>query len=233
MKTVYGVYTLKPRSQVSQVSGKETEKMNRKTKLATIIAGISIIALVGGWGWINLQARSSEPAESHAEEISVVQHFSYIGLTDKETINQADAIFLGKIANISPTRWNQDSGELWDDGLLIHEIEFEVIQPIVDTVGLDNRATITMLGNSPLDENAGHDLDFKVGEQAVVFVRETDLAWREGGSRRILEFIGDPIDAYYRQRGNGLYQGRPGKAPVSLEELTARIEQERSTLQQP
>jgi hypothetical protein len=210
--------------------------MNKKTKLVAAIVVIFTLTLIA-----KLAEAPTKPSITELEpmplalndltELTVVQDFTYIKFSDTETIDRADAIFLGKVVSISPTRWNQDSGAPWNDGLLIHEIEFEVIRPIVDTIGLGEQATITMLGNSPLDGYAENN--FEIGSQAVIFVRQTDLAWREGGSRPISQLVGDPVDAYYLQRNDGLYQGRPGKAAQSFNEIVNQVRQKRPTLVQP
>jgi hypothetical protein len=145
-------------------------------------------------------------------------------------IDQAAIVFVGKVTSISPTQWNQDSGEAWADGLLLHYIELEVLEPIVDSIGLDKRVTITVLGNSPLDGQADHAL--KEGDQAVVFARQTELAWRNG-RRSIFQLLGVPSDAHFILRDDGLYHGRWNEEPVSFEQLLNRIAQRRETLVQP
>lgn len=180
--------------------------------------------------------------------IIIEQESSYMSLTREEMIDQAAVIFVGKVVNISPTRWNQDSGEPWYDeatgsGLQLHYIELEVLQPIVDTIGLDKRVTITALGASPVDGQAdkegdevitqsGPDHDLKVGNEAVIFAIQTDLAWRDG-TRPILELMGVPRDAHFIRGDDGQYHGRPNEKPVSLEELINRVAQRRETLVQP
>ncbi len=162
--------------------------------------------------------------------IVIDQDFSYLYVSKQDMMKQADVIFLGKVTSISPTRWNQDSGEPWKNdpndpnqgaATTIHTIEFEVQRKIIDTIGLGGNVTLTVLGDSPLDGEADHDLE--TGETVVVYARKTDLAWREGGKKPILEFIGEPRESYAVQGEDGLFYGRPDEAPVSLEQLLQQI----------
>jgi hypothetical protein len=78
----------------------------------------------------------------------------------------------------------------------------------------------------------GPDHDLKVGDEAVIFAIQTDLAWRDG-TRPILELIGSPTDAHFIRGDDGLYHGRPNEKPVSLKELITQVAQRRQTLVQP
>lgn len=198
--------------------------MNTKVKsfLGLMIIGL-IFALILVYSFSRL---SKTPQDS--SEVFIDQDFSYVYLDEDEAIDHAEAIFLGQVANVSPTRWNQDSGRAWNRGLQIHTVEVDVIESIVDEVGLGDRATITILGESPLTGEADHNLS--PGDRAILFIRQTDLAWREGGTRPILELVSAPTDSYYKQREDGLFDGRPGSAPISLKALTGQIAQRRSTI---
>lgn len=208
-------------------------------KLKLMLIGTLIIGLITGLTLVGLKVSRGEqtqnPAESAYSNIVIDQQASYISLSREEMIEQADIIFLGRVVNISPTRWNQDSGEPWYDnvigsGLQLHYIEFEVLQPIVDTLGLKQQVTITALGASPLEGQADHSL--QVGNEALVFAVETDLVWRDG-TRPILELAGAPEDAHFIRGQDGLYYGRWTDRPVSLDELVGQIAQRRETLVQP
>ena len=214
--------------------------------LKLMLVGAVVVGLISGLAFVALAPRSQGQEENTPSNITIVQHSSYIELTREEMIDQADIIFLGKVVNISPTRWNQDSGKPWYDeggdvGLQLHHIEFEVLRPIVGNFGLDKRVTITALGSSPLDSHqegeqaiiqGGPDHDLKLGDETVIFVRQTDLAWRDG-TRSILELMGNPADAHLIRGDDGLYHGRWTEGPVSLDELINRIAQRRETLVQP
>jgi len=157
-------------------------------------------------------------------------------------IDQADIIFLGKVISVSPTRWNQDSGEMWvqtDPGnvdntpLQLHYVELEVLRPIAARIGLDQRVNIIVVGSNPLDEYADPNVHgLREGVQAVTFVRQTQLTWREGRPT-VLMFMGCPSDAHYILADDGLYHGRWNEQPVSLEELLKRIAQQREIVAQP
>jgi hypothetical protein len=181
-------------------------------------------------------APRQEPEAATPSDVRVEQLSSYIRISREEMIDESDAIFLGKVVGISPTRWNQDSGEEWYDsvsgsGLQLHTIEFEVLEPIVDTIGLGQPVTITVLGSSPLEGSADHDL--KVDDQAVIFARAGEIAWRGGTMRPVWLLTGAPSDSHLILGDNGLYAGRWNEGPVSLEQLISRIAQRRDTLVQP
>lgn len=177
-----------------------------------------------------------EPEAATASDATVEHLFSYALISREEMIDESDVIFLGKVVSISRTRWNQDSGEEWYDsesgsGLQLHTIGFEVLKPIVDTIGLGQQVTITVLGRSPLEGSADHDL--KMDDQAVIFADSGEIAWRGGTMRPVLLFTGVPSDSHFILRDNGLYEGRWNEEPVSLEQLIDRIAQRRETLVQP
>lgn len=173
------------------------------------------------------------------EKMIVVQDMSYVEVSRDEMIDSADAIFVGKVISISPTHWNQDNGEEWNDdaiggdsGLQIHTIEVEIIRPIVDTIKLEKRITITVLGSSPIEGYADHNL--KESAQAVFFVRQTELAWRGGETRLVFEFIGAPVYSYYLRESDGMYHdGRPNAQALSLDGIIKLIAQRRADLIQP
>jgi hypothetical protein len=151
-------------------------------------------------------------------------------------IDESDAIFLGQVAGFSPTRWNQNSGEYWeheeDEGVVLqlHEVEITVLQPIVDTIGMDQRVVLFKLGQSPLDGEAEHDLT--VGDQAIIFTVQRELAWREG-LRRVIRFTNAPGYSYLRQGDDGLYNGLIVDQPLSLEQIIALISESGEPFVQP
>lgn len=98
----------------------------------------------------------------------------YIAFTRDEMIQQADYIFAGKVAKISTTHWNQDSGEYWEtvvpselwadvikepvgdstySAWPIYDIQFTITQPIVGEINRDEVVTLTNLGQSPVDRD--------------------------------------------------------------------------------
>jgi hypothetical protein len=76
-------------------------------------------------------------------------------LTRTQMIAEADAIFVGQVTDISPTSWNQDSGEYWEQeiegttltAMPIHQLELAVTQPIVNEIGLSETAVLTIRSN--------------------------------------------------------------------------------------
>ena len=100
-----------------------------------ITVGISV-GVVLGTAVLVIQSRGARTSRTAItpETITVQQSVSYIAITDDQMIDSADFIFRGIVADISRTRWNQDSGEAWDDGVLLHEIRIDVLQPIVSTI---------------------------------------------------------------------------------------------------
>jgi hypothetical protein len=177
--------------------------------------------------------------QSDKQTVTVVQHASYVEVTSEEMMASADAIFVGQVVSLSPTQWNQDSGEEWNDdaiggdsGFQIHTVEVEILQPIVDTVDLGKHITLTALGRSPIDGHADHDL--WETRQAVFFVVQTELAWRGGGTRPIFELIGAPSHSYFLLADDGLYHDdRPEALAMSLEDIIRLIAQRRGILIQP
>jgi hypothetical protein len=204
--------------------------MTRQWKL--VLAGAFVFGLMAGF--VFFLAKPDTP-----QKVTVVQSASYIEVTREDMIASADAIFLGRVVAISPTRWNQDSGEEWNDdaiggdsGIQIHTIEVEILQPVVDTIGLGKQVTITALGVSPVDGIADHNL--KDGVRAVFFIVQTELAWRGKTTRPIFEFIGAPTESYYLLGSDGLYyDGRPDAQALSFEDIVKIVAQRRTDLIQP
>lgn len=165
--------------------------------------------------------------------------FLYIFMSPNEMMEQADAIFMGTVSGISPTRWNQDSGEpypcepLGDCPLELHYIEVQITRPLVDTIGLGETITLTVLGASPLDvSEAEHDL--QVGDQALFFVRQTEVGWRGGETRPAIMFMTAPGSSYFKYGDDGLYHYTgPEPATYTLEELIAQIGSKRLLVPQP
>ncbi len=134
------------------------------------------------------------------------------------------------------TQWNQDSGEYWMNepdnpdpnspaALQLHFIEFKVLRPIIDTIGIEGNVTVTVLGSSPLDGDADHDL--AMGVKLVAFVRKTSLAWREGGTKSVLYFMGEPTESYYVQGNDSLFYPKREASPLSLEQILELVKAQR------
>ncbi len=179
--------------------------------------------------------------------IIVIQELSLMAYTREELIDGSAVIFEGKILSISPTFYNQDSGEYWgedEDGTLLqlHSIQLEVLRPIVDTLGMEKQVTIYVLGASPLDGGtmngdgytivqAGGNHEMKVGDQVIFFVSQIGLAWREGGIRTLM-MIYPPLDNFV-QMPDGTYYDPWDNGSISLDVLIGEIAGRRTTFVQP
>jgi hypothetical protein len=113
----------------------------------------------------------------------------------------------------------------------------DVIQPLVDTVGLDQRVPITVLGGSPagsiqsgdvqISSNAEHTIN--VGDQTIFFVSKRAMAWRGGtvanqATRPIIRLMGIPTFSYLTQKKDGFYHSvDTSEPPISLDALHQKI----------
>ncbi len=135
-----------------------------------------------------------------------------------------DMIVVGKVASISKSSWNQDNGlPLLDPEkpdkvppvtpLQLHTVDLVVGRYLVDKLGLagklstDQQQTIQLvnLGTSPIEEGADYKLS--IGDTILVFVRQTDIVWLEGGQHKILSFLNAPELSYFRQEVDGSFSG--------------------------
>ena len=226
--------------------------MNKKLIIVLILVAIG---LIGGLALTAKQNRPQQPVEIIEPEatldfanlppnITVYQEMSTVAYTREELIDRSAVIFEGKVLSISPTFWNQDSGEYWYDdgvGLQLHTLEVEVLRPIVDTLGMQKQVIIYILGSSPLDGGAEGDgttihqgsgnYEMTVGDQVVFFAGQIELAWREGGTRKLLMSY-PPLDTFV-QRPDGTYYDPWDYGSISFEELLGEIAARRTTLVQP
>lgn len=171
---------------------------------------------------------------------SMDSSFSYVAYPRDTMYDDSDAIVAGEVVYISGTQWNQDGGKPWgsaDEGFGInyHTMDISLDQRIVDDIGLDDKMTITVLGNSPLDGIADHSLN--VGDKIVVFVAKRELAWRGGFTRPIIRLLNAPQLSYLVQGADRLYHGiysdQEQPVSVSLSDLVSQIKTRRSVLVQP
>ncbi len=168
----------------------------------------------------NVINRSTNVGE---ENITVNFETESIYFTQEELFKGADLIFAGKVLDISPTRWNQDSGEYWtettEEGMTaegeqltttlsawpVYEVRLSVTQPIIDKIGVNQEVVLTLLGKSPIeavinDTTNGIQVDaetvnLQIGQELVVFAIQTELAWR--GPNRPVELITNPDGTSY------------------------------------
>lgn len=162
----------------------------------------------------------------------VSQSFSYITLSDAEKTTTSGAILRGKIVAISPTAWNQDNGEAWDNegsgiaALQLHTVDIQVEQKIIDTLDLGDIITVTGLGTSPAEEFADYPLG--VGDEAVLFVKKAKIAWREGEIKEVILYTGSPRQSIYVKNDEGQYALWDDTEGLSFDALVAKISSFRS-----
>ena len=198
---------------------------------------------------INLQSNSplnSEMANQPAANNAAAQIMNfervYDSLSFAEMTDNADAIAVGKVTDISPVQWNQDSGEYWGaepgDGMSARPLRYitvDVVKPIVEFDNMGQSLKITTLTDSVLlDEknnviNQGEmEQGLQSGDQVVVFVRQTELAWRDG-TRPATMLMGTPTQSYFKFGADGLYHGELLQEPLDLETLIQKILDERAS----
>ena len=202
--------------------------MNRQSRIILLI-----LFVFGLLTYYVLTFMRPKAQQEVTQEVVVVQQASYLDVTREDMVEVADAIFLGNVVAVSSTRWNQDSGEEWNDdvvdggsGLQIHIVEVEILQPIVDTIGLDKTVEITVLGRSPKDGYADHAL--QKDSQAVFFIMKTELAWRGNETRPVFIFIGAPAYSYFMKRSDGLYHDERSEAlALSFEDIVNFVAERR------
>ena len=150
----------------------------------------------------------------------------YASHTFAEMTDLADMIFVGKVTDISPVQWNQDNGEYWgaESGDLmtpipLRYITVDLVKPIVPET-LDASLKITSMTDLVLLDEKNNvtnqeemEQGLRVGDQVVVFVRQTKLAWR-GGVHPATMLMGVPTQSYFKLGEDGLYHGALLKEPL-------------------
>ncbi len=75
------------------------------------------------------------------------------------------------------------------------------------------------------------DHTLQVGDDAIFFIRSTELAWRSTppghpATRPIVQFMGYPNQSYLRQQRDGQYQSNDAaEPPMSLDEVRQHVQQ--------
>lgn len=152
--------------------------------------------------------------------------------SDEGLLAAAEAVFLGEVIAISPTRFNQDSGDYYDGAMGVHTVTFRLIQPIVDEIGLGEEVTLTSGGGSPIDDGRvvlqGQSIqsyeitvphELATGQEVVVFAARGELAWR-GGTRETLGFAVWAGDSYFYSDNQGQYRRDNSElSPMTMDEL--------------
>lgn len=153
----------------------------------------------------------------------------YIELPIEVMMKEADSIFTGKVTQISETRWNQDNGRFWTEGLPYHTVTLSLISPIVGTH--QEEVVITVIGDSPLDsEESGLSIEsgqsLSVGDEIAVFARETEIVWREPATRPVTMFMSSPTLSTLLKGEDGLYHAANGEK-YSLDEFVTQVQKNR------
>ncbi|NIT59522.1 MAG: hypothetical protein GWN00_25880 [Aliifodinibius sp.] len=163
---------------------------------------------------------------------------SYAEVSIDEQIKLADVIVAGTITSISKTRWNQDSGEYWEEvvkdeieetihtALPYYTIEILVNKPILNAKS-GEKLVATVIGMSPLEEQNRNSHRLQVNKEAVVFMRHSEMAWRDG-TRPILQLMSTPEKSAFFRGENDLYEtAHVDEVAVPLDALITRIAQKR------
>lgn len=160
---------------------------------------------------------------------------TYTELTLEQRMEQATIIVAGTVTNVSGVLWNQDNGEYWEEdsedggtiytGTAYYTVDIEVDQFIAGSAET-NVLTVTAIGDTP-DQASG---ELVVGNEVVVFAQQTDMAWRGGGTRPILELMGVPTESYLVKGNDGLYHpANETQGSLSLEDLLAKVAEQRAS----
>lgn len=222
--------------------------MNQKLWLACGVLALGAVAVVLAQG-----TGQAETARGDAPK--VVSHVTYEQVSFDAMAATAQGVYAGTIADVSRTKWNQDSGEYWEETLTdaqgletieaalpYYEVTLDVERPIVDEVGAvadaaggQRRMVFTVVGMSPADEidaarealgiGTGEDhAHIAAGQPAVVFAKTSTIAWR-GGSRTVLQLIGDPRQSIVPVAIDGevATDGESG-APATLDALVEQVQ---------
>lgn len=155
---------------------------------------------------------------------------SYAEYPVETMMGEADLIFQGQVVSIGNTRWNQDNGRYWSDGLPYHIVTLSVIEPIVGEFVGDEEVELIVIGNSPLDSRQDTILESEnnlhSGDKIVVFARDTEFAWRQPERIPAIMFMGSPQTSVFIEAEDGLYHSIDGDA-YSVDGLIEEIQEER------
>ncbi|RPI87284.1 MAG: hypothetical protein EHM41_05500 [Chloroflexi bacterium] len=175
---------------------------------------------------------SPTPGETHYEASA-----SYIAMDDEDQILRSEPIFLGKVQEISPTSWNQDSGEYWDStypantavagdagSFQVHQVRLACIQDLLADQCREAEVVVIVIGGSPTGETGSSDYQLKIGDEVVIFLFQNEIGWREGGRKLAWYFAASPMQSVYIQGEDGLFHRNlfDGSA-VTLDEIQEAV----------
>lgn len=153
----------------------------------------------------------------------------YVALRPADMIRDAEIIVLGEVTKIGSTRWNQDNGFYYKDGMPYHEVVVNVQETILGTFEEGDEMILTVLGQSSGDLNVEPtigDQDSKSrGQQIVVFAERREIAWREPERMPVLTFMGGPNQGILFNE-DGYYTSVHGPR-FTLEQLVNEVQEVR------
>lgn len=221
----------------------------KKTLWLAVVAVVAAGAVVGftrAQPRVVAQRDGLPPGVSHVD-VDV----AYVQLSFDELARQADEILVGKVLDVSPTLWNQDSGEYWEEtirdaagletietALPYYEVRLQVLRPVLVRGALAGRiaasepVVVTAVGMSPLDDpdtvsaagvtTADGAMPFAPGSTVAVFAGAGEIAWRGGAMRPVLQLLGDPAQSV-RPIG-AVVEGRSATTDAeAIERFVARV----------
>lgn len=176
----------------------------------------------------------------------------YPVITRKEILANSSRIFVGRILQITPARWNKDDNEpitiqQWETGRLsgYHQVIAVVDIPLIG-VNPGQAIAVTVGGNSPIGiapqllnpkgssypngSVFGRPIhDFKVGQSGVFLLKDYQMPWikktGEISQRRAISFMGGPPEAGFLVERNGAYVSNlPWDLPYTYTLATLRSE---------
>jgi hypothetical protein len=178
---------------------------------------------------------------------------SYEYVPYERMLRESDSIIVAQVESISNTRWNQDSGEYWEQTLVhdgnetivtahpYYEIGLSVQEVLADVDGaVDDQISIVVIGASPLDyEEDGNGTELSIGDNIVSFNTRREIGWRnqpitydddekrmEIGRKLVHTFTGSPDTSYLIRGEDGLYYDSSSIeefGPISIEALRGLI----------
>lgn len=237
--------------------------------LGITVIGLTLIGIVMGLAVSRFVTAKVEPTTANSvgqteqgEQVHSVPPFkfetSYAAVPFEDMVQTADVIVAGSVVDISKTKWNQDSGEYWEQTLKddvgetrlsaipYYEVTIIPKQVFVDPAQVANgKVVVTIIGMSPSDTAAAADeLGLKAGSKIVAFVRQGELAWWNGsftynktsgsfsyGMKPVLQMIGVPKDSFLEQGSDGLFRfsSRPDQSEAfTMSDLTRLVQEVRS-----
>ncbi|MEK7606300.1 MAG: matrixin family metalloprotease [Patescibacteria group bacterium] len=153
--------------------------------------------------------------------------FVYETLTKEERAKRALAVLHGYVVGISETRFNQDSGEYWEDvsedgetmytAIPYYEVDVELVDILSgDTSRFRKTVTLTVIGEQ-------EETSLSLGDELVAYVRDAPFVWRGDTSHSVIMPMSDPLFSLLSRRDDGLYREldlKDAEIGFSLQSLT-------------